>query len=104
MAGFTKEGVGFNDHETSKVGAGAVAPSKRDLVLKALLEAGPAGLADFQLEERTAYRNAAQRRGELVKAKIVRELDILRKNPTTDVNQAVWSAFDEQDKPLAPNP
>jgi hypothetical protein len=101
MGGFNDDGVGFNDHETSKQGAAAVRLSRRERIRRALLEAGPDGLTDYELEQRTGYRNAAQRRGELRNALQVRDRGVVRKNPETGVNQVVWSGFDDHGKPLS---
>ncbi len=98
--GYTKDGVGHNVWDTSKEAAETVKPSLRDQILRVLLDAGPPGLADFQLEDRSNYRHAGQRRNELVKRNLVRvKPDEKRKNPQGKL-QRVWTAFDDDGKQL----
>jgi hypothetical protein len=99
MGGKTDEGVLFNEHDASEAAAEGVKPGRRELILKALLE-HPAGLADFQLEKETKYRNAAQRRGDLRNDGKVRErLGITHKNPDGN-QQKVWTAYGDDGQPL----
>ena len=100
MGGYNEDRVGSDDKETSEEASSVVTPTKRQLVYDALFSAGPTGLADYETEEITAYKNAGQRRRELVRDGRIREkLGVKRKSPQGK-DQIVWSAFDDQDNPL----
>lgn len=69
-------------------------PSHRELVLAALIEAGPSGLNDFELASKVGLQQTScgVRRCELVKLGKVRALEGVRRPSTTGSPSQVWVA------------
>jgi len=100
-----KTGAGYNEHDSSEDGANSHAAAKESLrrkIHKALLE-HQNGLADWELRQITGEEFAGQRRSDLKRQSLVREvLGVKRRNPKSGVGAKVWSAYDDDGNRLSP--